>query len=74
MQPLSPLRSASPLSRPKVTFHYPPSPLRERPSNLPQPSPREEHKLELTQPRAMAEGVSAEEEKCRHCWKQVDAP
>jgi len=32
MIPLSPIRSASPISRPKIVFNYQASPLKERPS------------------------------------------
>lgn len=29
MRPLSPIRSASPINRPRITFNYPPSPLKQ---------------------------------------------
>lgn len=49
MRPLSPIRSPSPLNRPKITFNYPPSPLRERPANFnAPPSPISTTKVPLS--------------------------
>ena len=39
MRTQSPIRDASPLHKPKVTFHYATTPLRERSNNYQPPSP-----------------------------------
>lgn len=75
MRPLSPIRSPSPLNKPKITFNYPPSPLRERPGNFnAPPSPISAAKLPLPSDNESAtniESIVFESEKCKHCQKIV---
>ncbi len=62
MRTLSPIRSTSPISRPKITFNYPPSPLRERPSNLHGTSPltsKNQEKLSIQNSTSKAMKVSS---------------
>lgn len=70
MRPLSPIRSTSPLPRPRITFNYPPSPLKERHSNLTPHSPYTPA-IPYSPCHTISEPCLPLDDKCRNCPKQV---
>lgn len=66
MRTLSPIRSLSPINKPKVVFNYSPSPIRERPSLSPV-NYHHTHAVHTVQIMPQVYGCPA----CGNCFKKV---